>query len=145
ARGLPVLDLDRGPDGIAAAGGFAAWLAGQDPAPLPRDRRGMRMSYTSGTTGRPKGVTRLGDKGRPWCEAFAASRSFKESLGIPTTGPHLNVSARSHGAPLAFSLAMLANGAELRVLGRWDAAAALAALADGVHSTCVVPTMFRQF
>lgn len=140
ARGLPVLDLDRGPDG----GGFEAWLARQDPAPLPRDRQGMRMSYTSGTTGRPKGVTRLGDKGRPWCEAFAASRAFREILHIPTNGPHLNVSALFHGAPLAFGLAMLASGAELRILGRWEPAAALAALADGVHSTCMVPTMFRQ-
>jgi long-chain acyl-CoA synthetase len=140
ARGLPVLDLDRGLDGR----GFETWLASQDPSPLPRDRQGMRMSYTSGTTGRPKGVTRVGDKGRPWCEAFAASRSFKDILSIPTNGPHLNVSALFHGAPLAFGLSMLASGAELRVLGRWEAAAALEALADGVHSTCMVPTMFRQ-
>lgn len=147
ARGLPVLDLDRGFDpgsGATDDRGFDAWLASHDPAALPRDRQGMRMSYTSGTTGRPKGVTRLGDKGRPWCEAFAASRSFKDILSIPTNGPHLNVSALFHGAPLAFSLSLLACGAELRILGRWDAAAALEALADGVHSSCMVPTMFRQ-
>jgi long-chain acyl-CoA synthetase len=133
--GVPVLDLD---------GGFEAWLARQDTAPLPRARFGMRMSYTSGTTGRPKGVTRLADRRRPWCEAFAASRHFREVLKVPTTGPHLNVSALFHGAPLAFSLSLLACGAPLRILGRWDPAAALAALADGVHSTCLVPTMFRQ-
>jgi long-chain acyl-CoA synthetase len=140
-RGIPVLDLDAGIDG---ARDYDAWIAAQDPGPLPRDRQGMRMSYTSGTTGRPKGVTRLGDRGRPWCEAFAASRAFKEVLSIPTNGPHLNVSALFHGAPLAFSLSLLANGAELRILRRWDAAEALVALADGVESTCMVPTMFRQ-
>jgi long-chain acyl-CoA synthetase len=140
SRGLAVLDFDAGPDG----GGYEAWVARQDAGPLPRDRKGMRMSYTSGTTGRPKGVTRLGDRGRPWCEAFAASAAFKDILSIPTNGPHLNVSALFHGAPLAFSLSLLANGAELRILSRWDPAEALAALADGVESTCMVPTMFRQ-
>lgn len=139
-RGLPVLDLDAGPDG----GGYEDWIARQGGDPLPRDRKGMRMSYTSGTTGRPKGVTRLADSGRPWCEAFAASSAFKDILSIPTNGPHLNVSALFHGAPLAFSLSMLANGAELRILSRWDAAEGLAALADGAESTCMVPTMFRQ-
>lgn len=138
--GIPVLDLDGGIGGSD----FEAWLARQDDAPLPRDRAGMRMSYTSGTTGRPKGVTRIADRSRPWCEAFAASARFREVLEVPTTGPHLNVSALFHGAPLAFSLALLACGAPLRILGRWDASAALDALADGVHSTCMVPTMFRQ-
>ena len=102
------------------------------------------MSYTSGTTGRPKGVMRSADKAKPWCEAFTASRGFKEILAVPTNGPHLNVSALFHGAPLAFSLALMANGAPLVILPRWDAAAALAAIADGIHSTTMVPTMFRQ-
>jgi long-chain acyl-CoA synthetase len=140
AAGVPVLDLDSGPDGD----GFEAWLARQDTASLPRNRFGMRMSYTSGTTGRPKGVTRLKDAGTPWCESFAASRGFRTVLSIPTNGPHLNVAALFHGAPLAFSLSMLANGAPIWILGGWNAEQALATLADGVHSTCMVPTMFRQ-
>src|SRR5437660_1325425 len=45
-NGLPVLDI----------AGFEPWLAAQDRGALPADRRGRRMSYTSGTTGRPKGV-----------------------------------------------------------------------------------------
>ena len=140
AAGVTVLHLDTG----IAGEGFETWLAGQDDAPLPRARTGMRMSYTSGTTGRPKGVVRLADRARPWCEAFAASRAFKDVLAVPTNGPHLNVSALFHGAPLAFSLALMANGAPLVILPHWDAAAALEALADGIHSTTMVPTMFRQ-
>lgn len=134
-RGLPVLDIEEG---------FEPWLAAQSSAPLPYDRCGMRMSYTSGTTGRPKGVVRAADTSRPWCEAFAATTAFKDTMSVPTTGPHLNLSALFHGAPLAFSLSLLASGATVRVLGGWDPERVLEALADGIHSTCMVPTMFRQ-
>jgi len=140
AVGVPAIDLDSGVSGE----GYTRWLASQDASPLPRDRHGFRLSYTSGTTGRPKGVHRFSDGRLPWCEAFVASRSFAGITHMPTDGPHLNVSALFHGAPLAFSLAMLANGCTMRILRRWDAAAALDALAQDVRSTCMVPTMFRQ-
>lgn len=140
AVGSATVDLDRGTDGT----GFERWLARQDARPLPRDRHGFRLSYTSGTTGRPKGVHRLSDGRRPWCEAFAASRNFAGTAHVPCDGPHLNVSALFHGAPLAFALSLLASGCTMRILRRWDAAAALDALAQDVRSTCMVPTMFRQ-
>jgi long-chain acyl-CoA synthetase len=138
--GIAVIDLDRGVNGRP----FDSWLRAQASSPLPRDRRGWRMSYTSGTTGRPKGVRRVVDGERPWCEAFAASRAFNLIRHLPEDGPHLNVSALFHGAPLAFSLSLLAAGCRLRILRRWDAEAALDELERGVRSTCMVPTMFRQ-
>lgn len=138
--GIAVVDLERGVAGTP----FARWLDAQDAGPLPRDRRGYRLSYTSGTTGRPKGVHRLSDGRLPWCEAFAASRAFAAQASVPTDGPHLNVSALFHGAPLAFALSLLASGCTMRILRRWDADEALDALARGVRSTCMVPTMFRQ-
>ncbi|HYC21352.1 MAG TPA: AMP-binding protein [Candidatus Bathyarchaeia archaeon] len=140
AAGIATIDLERGVGGRS----FASWLGAQPSSPLPRDRRGWRMSYTSGTTGRPKGVRRFVDGQRPWCESFAASRSLAETLHLPTDGPHLNVSTLFHGAPLAFALALLAAGCRLRILRRWDAEDALAELARGIRSTCMVPTMFRQ-
>lgn len=138
--GVPVLDLDRG-----VGQGFESWLSTHDESPLPLDRCGIRMSYTSGTTGRPKGVMRSMDLARPFADAFAASSQFARILEVPSYGPHLNASALFHGAPLAFSLSLLAAGAPLHILGNWDAEAALEALAEGIHSTCLVPTMFRQF
>jgi long-chain acyl-CoA synthetase len=71
AAGIATVDLDRGVGGAS----FEGWLAAQDTRPLPRDRKGWRLSYTSGTTGRPKGVHRFADSRLPWCEAFVASRS----------------------------------------------------------------------
>ena len=123
---------------------FDGWIERQDRSSLPRDRCGWRMSYTSGTTGRPKGVFRYQDGQRPWCEAFAASQAYVEMLHLPPTGPHLNVSALFHGAPLAFALSLLASGATFRITERWDPASVLDALEDGVHTTCMVPSMFRQ-
>src|SRR5262249_21325295 len=94
---VALIDLD----GSLGGQPYEAWLAAQSTAPLPRDRRGWRMSYTSGTTGRPKGVHRMNDGQRPWCEAFVASRAFTSILQLPTDGTHLVVSALFHGAPLA--------------------------------------------
>ena len=140
SAGIAVVDLDHG----VAGRPFASWLGAQPSSPLPRDRRGWRLSYTSGTTGRPKGVRRFVDGQKPWCEAFVAARAFNQALHLPEDGPHLNVSALFHGAPLFFSLALLAAGCTLRILRRWDAEAALAELERGVRSTCMAPTMFRQ-
>jgi acyl-CoA synthetase (AMP-forming)/AMP-acid ligase II len=45
AIGIPTIDLDRGMSGTS----FEDWLAKQDSRPLPRERKGWRLSYTSGT------------------------------------------------------------------------------------------------
>jgi long-chain acyl-CoA synthetase len=140
AAGIVTIDLERGVGGAS----FERWLATQSTWPLPRDRVGWRLSYTSGTTGRPKGVYRFADSRLPWCEAFIASRSVAATAHLPVDGPHLNVSALFHGAPLAFSMSLLASGCTMRILPRWDAEAALGALTRDVRSTCMVPTMFRQ-
>jgi long-chain acyl-CoA synthetase len=140
ASGIALIDLEHGVDGS----GLERWLAGQDAAPLPRERHGFRLSYTSGTTGRPKGVHRLSDGRAPWCESFVAARVSAQAARLPTDGPHLNVSALFHGAPLAFALSLLASGCTMRLLRRWDADLALDALGADVRSTCMVPTMFRQ-
>jgi len=135
AAGCAVLDLERD---------HPTWIAAQDATPLPADRRGWRMSYTSGTTGRPKGVVRPGSGDLPFQDAFRASAMYGPALGIPRDGEHLVVSRLFHGAPLTFALAALAQGTPLRIMERWDAEAAVDLLADGAASTIMVPTMFRQ-
>jgi len=122
----------------------AAWLASQDDTPLPYDRCGWKMSYTSGTTGRPKGV-RLETSGTtPFTDAFRATAGFAAQLHIPRDGTHLVVSRLFHGAPLTFSISTLAAGAPLFVMDRWDAEAAVGHFANGMTSSIMVPTMFRQ-
>ena len=134
AAGIPCVDLDAG---------FEAWLGDQPTEPLPADLPGRRMSYTSGTTGRPKGVVRSGGQ-PPFLESLARSGLMAGLLGLPSDGVHLMVAAVFHGAPLTFSLSALAAGGSIRILERWDAGPGLAALGRGVSSTTMVPTQFRQ-
>jgi len=137
---IPVLDL-----GAAnMPTDFDRWIGLQSDAPLAYERNGSRMAYTSGTTGRPKGVVRFARGDRPWSDAFAASTWLNQAMHLDATGPHLNVSALYHGAPLGCMLALLAAGAECRILGSWDAQRALDELERGVRSTVMVPTHFRQ-
>ncbi len=133
--GLAVVDLDAE---------FEGWLAANDDGPLPYERYGWRMSYTSGTTGRPKGVRRFVDGANPWTAGFLGTRSTNEVVRLPERGVHLNVSALFHGAPLAFSLSLMAAGVTFRMLDRWDAEVAFREVQRGVTSTIMVPTMFRQ-
>jgi long-chain acyl-CoA synthetase len=135
AAGLAVIDLDDS---------FDTWVTAQSSAPLPADRCGSRMSYTSGTTGRPKGVVRASDGTRPFAAMFTAGSAWARALHLPGDVPHLVVAQLFHGAPLTFGLAALAAGAPLWILDRWDPGACLEGLAAGAGSSCLVPSMFRE-
>jgi len=100
---IAIVDLERD---------YGVWIDAQDTAPLPYDRCGWRLSYTSGTTGRPKGVVRAGSGTTPFSESFPASAMFATALRIPRDGTHLVVSRLFHGAPLTFALAALAGGTD---------------------------------
>ncbi len=133
--GVPVIDLDRD---------FDSWVAAQSLAPLPYALAGRKITYTSGTTGRPKGVVSSFLGHRPFAESFAGSAAMAELTGLPGHGAHLFVSHLFHGAPLTFGLGALARGAAIRIVPRWDPETVFSMLSDGVTSTSMVPTMFRQ-
>ena len=137
ARGIAVIDLDDE--------GFEAWLAAQPAEPLSDNRCGYKLPYTSGTTGRPKGVVMSGSGTTPFAAGWAGIARWSESVGLPGDGTHLFVSRLFNGAPQTFGFGAMARGATLRILRRWEPVAALAALtAPDVTSTIMVPTMFRQ-
>jgi long-chain acyl-CoA synthetase len=136
ARALPVVDVDDGYD---------EWVGRQSTAPLDGVRCGYKLPYTSGTTGRPKGVVMSGSGETTFEQAWEGIATYAKLLGLPGEGVHLFVSRLFNGAPQTFGFGALARGATLRILPRWEPRDALTALGDRrVTSTIMVPTMFRQ-
>ena len=109
--------------------------------PFPLDGPGGgTMLYTSGTTGRPKGVKRVRQASLGATLTVGAAAGM--TLGLDGKGPHLVTGPLYHAAPLGFAAIDLANGAELLLMPRWDEAQCLRLIQDrGVRNSHVVPTM----
>jgi long-chain acyl-CoA synthetase len=104
------------------------------------------MYYTSGTTGRPKGVRRP----LPACSPDDSAGMYAELLrlcGITASSDdvHLCTSPLYHTAVLAFAGDALHGGQRVVLMDRWDAATALDLIArHRVTNTHVVPTQFHR-
>ena len=103
---------------------------------------GSTMLYTSGTTGRPKGVFRrrtpaVGGLGLQIAQVFKADPAVERAL---CTGPLY------HAAPLAFSLALPLNaGIGIVLMDGWDAEETLRLIEKyNVSNSHLVATMFQR-
>ena len=126
--------------------GYASWedaLAARPATPLPEDRvEGRDMLYSSGTTGRPKGVELpLPDAplGTPDALYLLATAVF----GATADSVYLSPAPLYHAAPLRFCMAFQRAGAAVIVMERFDPAEALALVErHRVSHSQWVPTMF---
>ncbi|MFZ6003686.1 MAG: AMP-binding protein [Actinomycetota bacterium] len=110
-----------------------------EPFPLEGPGGGT-MLYTSGTTGRPKGVKRARQASLE--ATLKLSSASGMSLGFDGKGPHLVTGPLYHAAPLGFAAIDLANGAPLVVMPRWDESQCLQLIQEhAVRNSHVVPTM----
>lgn len=126
---------------------LAALLADTpEDAPLEKQREGSVMIYSSGTTGRPKGVRRAlvdGPPGDPSAALFA--QGFMGLFGIGSEDRYLCPAPLYHAAPMAFTTNHTRIGASVVVMPRFDAELALRTMQDQqVTSSQWVPTHFRR-
>jgi long-chain acyl-CoA synthetase len=119
-------------------------VAGLPPEPVPNESLGLAMMYSSGTTGRPKGILRLMPEVSPDDQlplmAFAKVLfSFREGM------TYLSPAPLYHSAPQGGVSAALRLGSTVVVMERFDAEHWLALVEKYRVTHCqMVPTMFSR-
>ena len=119
-------------------------LAAEAPDPLDNAEEGQLLLYSSGTTGRPKGILRPLPGFAPG-QGPTTGSEIAEGFGLVAGDRYLSTGPLYHSAPLAFSTAQQRIGATAVVMTRFDAAAALRILMDqSITTSQWVPTMFSR-
>ena len=124
---------------------YADLIAGADPAEPADQRLGGPMFYTSGTTGRPKGVrgSLLGNADMTPDVLKLVAGGFASMFPIP--GTTLLCGPFYHSAQYAFSFLPLIAGSAVVMQHKYDAAGVLELIdRHGVTNTHLVPTQMKR-
>jgi long-chain acyl-CoA synthetase len=115
----------------------------REATPLDQQSRGMVMLYSSGTTGRPKGIKfPLPPADSPLGEWEIGEHS-RARYGFGEDMVFLSPAPLYHAAPLRVAMAVQSVGGTVVVMERFDPALALALMErEGVTHSQWVPTMF---
>lgn len=128
---------------VAGYGDYARALAAASSQPLADQPAGTDLLYSSGTTGRPKGIRSLLPQ-RQVDEPGNPLVTLVEALyGFDSRTVYLSPAPVYHAAPLRFGAAVHALGGTVVMMERFDAVAALRAIERyRVTHSQWVPTMF---
>jgi long-chain acyl-CoA synthetase len=123
----------------------AAWEPARNAQPIsriPDECAGRDMLYSSGTTGRPKGV-----KTELLNEAIDAASTLtlvaQKLYGLGSDSIYLSPAPLYHAAPLRFNMSVMRHGGTSVIMEHFDAEEALALIEHhGITHSQWVPTMF---
>ena len=135
---LYTLDSGHGLDNLAEA------IKGFSAAPIEGTLEGSDMLYSSGTTGRPKGVKPV-MTGLPLGSTAKVAELMIAGFGFGMDSVYLSPAPYYHAAPLKWCMGVTALGGTVVVMERFDAEHALRAIEKYriTHSQWV-PTMFHR-
>lgn len=128
--------------------GYRSWdeaIAEMPETPIADEWEGHDMLYSSGTTGRPKGI-KINLEGRQLGEVRPSMHAIRQLYGIDHETVYLSPAPLYHAAPLRYNLLMTRMGATSIIMERFDAERALELVEQYrcTHSQWV-PTMFVRF
>ena len=124
---------------------FETAIARHPAEPLPEEPAGSFMLYSSGTTGRPKGILRPLPEGNIDQDMGLAGALQGMLWGFDDTTVYLSPAPMYHSAPLGFTTGTQTLGGTVIMMPRFDPIGALAAIEEHrvTHSQWV-PTMFSR-
>ena len=117
--------------------------AGMPEAPIADERAGTDMLYSSGTTGRPKGIRPPLPEDPAIDGANALTMIAQALFKTDPNGVYLSPAPLYHAAPLRWCMAMTKFGCSLVIMEKFDAEDYLAQVEKHrITHTQLVPTMF---
>jgi len=139
------LVVDGPPEGASPRFGcYEAAIAEHPPEPLAEEPLGEFMLYSSGTTGRPKGISRPLPN-RPVSRGLAMNPVLKGLFLADADSVYLSPAPLYHSAPIGFCTAVQSLGGTVVMMERFDPREALQALEKyAVTHSQWVPTMFSR-
>ena len=125
---------------------LADFLAGAPDTPPATRTAGQVLLYSSGTTGKPKGIRKRLSGESPEAQAQWFGGRYRDHYGLrPGDGVHLAVAPLYHSAPNAQALGVLHLGHTVVLADRFDARRTLELIdRHRVTNSFMVPTMFHR-
>ncbi|WP_103727656.1 acyl-CoA synthetase [Novosphingobium sp. HII-3] len=107
---------------------FLAERAAQPSTPVADEQAGHDMLYSSGTTGRPKGIKPAAITGAPIDSPDLLVNALKNLYGGTADTIYICPAPLYHAAPLRWCMAMMRLGGTVVIMEKFDPEAALAAI-----------------